>query len=99
MGSRQRDPVRDRIKTLVGGSDPPPEALILDIGSTERLDITSAEMLRELVRTMRSARIDVALAEVRQPVIRMARRSGLAKDVGDDRIFHTIDGAVEALGP
>ena len=91
-------PVRDRIKTLVGGSDPPPEALILDIGSTERLDITSAETLSELVRTMRSARIDVALAEVRQPMIRMARRSGLTEELGDDRIFHTIDGAFEALG-
>jgi hypothetical protein len=28
----------------------------------------------------------------------MARRSGLAKRLGEDRIFHTIDEAVHALG-
>jgi sulfate permease, SulP family len=91
-------PVRDRIKALVGECDPPPRALILDAGANDRLDITGAEMLDELVRTMRSARIDVALADVRQPVIRMARRAGLVTQLGDSRIFHTIDQAVQALG-
>ena len=91
-------PVRDRIKALVGACDPPPRALILDAGANDRLDITGAEMLDELVRTMRSARIDVALADVRQPVIRMARRAGLVTELGDGRIFHTIDAAVQALG-
>ncbi len=90
-------PVRDRIKTLVGSNDPPPKALIIDLGGTDRLDVTSAEMLAELVHTMHSADIGVALADVRQPVIRMARRSGLAKRLGDDRICHTIDEAINAL--
>jgi sulfate permease, SulP family len=89
-------PVRDRVKTLVGMAVPPTNALIIDLGSNERLDITSAEMLTGLVDTMHSAGIDVALADVRQPVIRMARRSGLAKRLGEDRIFHTIDEAVHA---
>ena len=90
-------PVRDRIKTLIGESDPPPKALIVDIGGNERLDITSAEMLTELVQTIRSAGVDVALADVRQPVIKMARRSGLAKRLGEDRICHTIDQAIRAV--
>jgi high affinity sulfate transporter 1 len=90
-------PVRDRIKALVGACDPPPRAVILDAGANDRLDITGAEMLDELVRTMRSARIDLALADIRQPVIRMARRAGLVKELGDSRIFHTIDAAVQAL--
>ena len=91
-------PVRDQIKTLVGSNDPPPRALIIDIGGTDRLDVTSAEMLAQLVQTMHSAGIDVALADVRQPVSRMARRAGLARRLGEDRIFHTIDEAVRALG-
>lgn len=90
-------PIRDRIKTLVGSSDPPPRALIIDIGGTDRLDITSAEMLAELVQAMHSAGIDVALADVRQPVIKMARRSGLLERVGKNRVFHTIDEAIQAL--
>ncbi|HEY6525615.1 MAG TPA: SulP family inorganic anion transporter [Solirubrobacteraceae bacterium] len=91
-------PVLDRIKALVGACDPPPRTLILDFGANDRLDITAAEMLDELVRTMRSARIDVALADARQPVIRMARRAGLVHELGDNRVFHTIDAAVQALG-
>jgi SulP family sulfate permease len=90
-------PVRDRIKTLVGSTEPPPRALIIDIGGTDRLDVTSAEMLTELVHTMHSAGIDVAFADVRQPVIRMGRRSGLLTQVGENRVFHTIDEAVQAL--
>ncbi len=91
-------PVRDRIKTVVGASSRPPKALIIDLGGNERLDITSAEMLSELVHTMHSAGVDVALADVRQPLVRMARRSGLVRRLGGDRIFHTIDEAVQALG-
>ncbi len=91
-------PVRDRIKELVGACDPLPTALILEAGANDRLDITSAEMLTELVRTMHSAGIDVALAEVRQPVADMARRVGLLEQLGEHRIFHTIDEAVQTLG-
>ena len=40
-----RRAVRDRIKKLVGASDPLPRAVILDAGVNDRLDITSAEML------------------------------------------------------
>ena len=47
---------------------------------------------------MRSARVEVALADVRQPVIDMAQRVGLVKQLGENRIFHTVDEAVQALG-
>ncbi len=91
-------PVRDLIKKLVGASDPPPRLLIIDAGANDRLDITSAEMLSGLTQTMRSGGIDVALTDARQPVIEMARRSGLIDQVGEDMIFHTIDEAIHALG-
>jgi high affinity sulfate transporter 1 len=91
-------PVRDRIKTLAGASEPPPRAVIIDAGANDRLDITSAEMLTQLVGTLRSAGIDVGLADARQPVLEMARRSGLEEQLGEHRIFHTIDEAVRELG-
>lgn len=90
-------PVRDRIKQLVGATHPPPKAVVVDAGANDRLDITSAEMLEQLVATLRSAGIDFALADVRQPVIEMARRSGLLAALGENRIFHTADEAVDAL--
>ena len=91
-------PVRDRIKMLVGASSPPPRGLIIDAGANDRLDITSTEMLTELAHTMTSAGIDMALADVRQPVIEMMRRSGLLEELGEGHVFHTIDDAVAVLG-
>ena len=89
--------VRDRIKVLVGSSDPLPRAVILEPSAQDGLDITSAEMLEQLITTLRSAGIDFALADLRQPVIDMARRTGLLETLGENRIFHTIDEAVRTL--
>jgi MFS superfamily sulfate permease-like transporter len=69
--------VRDRIKKLVGASDPLPRALILELTANAGLDITSAEMLEQLIKTLHSAGIDIALADLRQPVVDVARRTGL----------------------
>jgi high affinity sulfate transporter 1 len=89
--------VRDRIKYIVGASDPLPRAVIVEPAANDVLDITSAEMLDHLITTLRTAGIDFALADTRQPVIEMARRTGLLDTIGEDRIFHTIPEAVQAL--
>jgi sulfate permease, SulP family len=90
-------PVRDRIKRLVGHARPIPSAVILDLGATDRLDLTSAEVMDELVHSLRSAAIEVGLADVRQPVVDLARRTGLLDSIGEERVFHTIDEALEAM--
>jgi sulfate permease, SulP family len=90
-------PVRDRIKTLVGACDPVPHAVILDAGAIHRLDITSAEMLTQLTSDLRAAGVDFALADVRLPIIDMARRAGLLTALGQDHVFATIDDAAETL--
>jgi sulfate permease, SulP family len=92
-------PVRDAIKRLVGRQEPPPTAVIVESGAVVDLDITSAEMLKQLVGSLRSAGIELALADVRHPVIELAARTGLLELLGRDKIFHTVEEAVEALGP
>jgi SulP family sulfate permease len=89
--------VRDRVKVLVGSSDPLPRAVILEPSAQDGLDITSAEMLDQLITTLRSAGIDFALADVRQPVVETARRTGLLDTLGEDRVFLTVADAVSAL--
>jgi high affinity sulfate transporter 1 len=88
--------VRDHVKQLVG--EVLPRAVVLEAGANERLDVTSAEMLEELVASLHAAGIDFALADLRRPVIAMLRRTGLVETIGEDRIFHTVDEAVRALG-
>ncbi|MFZ0089563.1 MAG: sodium-independent anion transporter [Solirubrobacteraceae bacterium] len=92
-------PVRDRIKTLVGAADPVPRAVILEAGAIHRLDITSAEMLTQLLCDLRAAGIGFALADVRLPVIDVARRAGLLKQLGPEHVFPTIDEAVQHMAP
>jgi SulP family sulfate permease len=72
--------------------------VILDAGAIDRLDVTSAEMLKELIPALRAGGVDFALADVRLPVIEMAERSGLLELIGQDRIFHTIEQALQAIG-
>ncbi len=90
-------PVRDRIKQLVGISQPPPKALVLEVGSSSRIDITSSEMLIELIAALQSAGIGFALAEVHRDFVAAARRTGLLEELGEERVFHTTDQAVTAL--
>ena len=42
--------------------------------------------------------VDLALADLRQPVVEMARRMGFLEVLGEDRIFPTVGAAVQALG-
>jgi MFS superfamily sulfate permease-like transporter len=83
---------------LVGAAEPTPRAVILDGGANgDRLDITGAETMIDLVNELHAAGIDLAVAEVRLPVLTTARRAGLLSALGENRVFHTIPEALEAL--
>jgi MFS superfamily sulfate permease-like transporter len=89
-------PTRDRIKRLVGTAAQTPRAVILEVGANDELDVTGAETLRELTLTLRSAGIDLALADVRHRVVDMARRTGLLDELGPGHVFRTVDEAIDA---
>jgi hypothetical protein len=61
------------------------------------LDVTSAEILDELVDTLRSAGIALWLADLRGPVLDRARRTGLLRTVGEDQVFRTVEEAIDAV--
>ena len=89
--------VVDKVKQLAGAVDPQPGAVVLDFSPNANLDITSCEKLGELITVLRSAEIDFALAELRKPAREAAARGGVLETLGEDRVFHTIDEAVDAL--
>jgi high affinity sulfate transporter 1 len=91
-------PTRDRIKQLIGARDPLPRAVVLEVGANESLDITTAEILQQLIAALRSADITLALADVRLPVLEMARRTGVLDELGEERVFRIVDQAIDALG-
>jgi len=87
--------IHDRLRDLVRDSRPPPKAVILDMSASDRVDITSIEMLENLVTELKGSDIEVMAAEVHQPVREMALRSGLAHEFNRTQIFPTVDAAVQ----
>ena len=92
--------VCDTVKRLAGASRRRcRRRSIVDFGPNSDLDITSAENLLELVRTLRVRRHRPRAR--RGPSARSsdrARRTGVLDAIGEDHLFHTIDEAVQALG-
>jgi len=89
--------VRDKVKALVAEAEPQPQALILDASAQDVLDMTSADVLKGLVKGLRDQGMVVYAAEVHAPVLEFARRSGLLDGVGTENIFPTVDLAVAAF--
>jgi MFS superfamily sulfate permease-like transporter len=85
----------DRLRGLVNAAEPPPRLLLWDLEVSTELDITSADMLRRLVRELRAGGCDVAFARVRDPVRDAFRRTGLLRLVGEDHVFLTVDDGVD----
>jgi len=89
--------VSDRVLELVETADPKPRAIVFDATALDSLDITSAEMLEKLVTKLRADGIELVVAEVHAPVVAFARRTGLLAQLGEGRIYPTVDAAVRAL--
>ena len=77
--------------------DPPPQAILLDLGASADLDIGTSDMLRDLVSDLRRANIDLLFAQVRGSVRRRMRKTGLFDHIGEDHIFLSVDAAVQSF--
>jgi SulP family sulfate permease len=89
--------VRDQVKSLIGQSVQPPQAVLFDASVQVSLDITSAEVLKGLVKELHDQEIAVYIAEVHTPVVEFSRRTGLLDLIGEDHIYPTVDAAVQAI--
>jgi high affinity sulfate transporter 1 len=86
---------RDRVKAMI--AEARPEAVVLDAAAQDTLDLTTAEMLRGLLRELHAAGIAVYFADVHAPVLAEGRRAGLIDVIGEDHLFPTVDAAVRSL--
>ena len=86
-------PVHDAVLALVE-SAPGTQAVVLDVEATNQMDTTSADSLANLLATLRKRGVDVYLVRVMGPVRRALRRSGLAAELGDDHMWHSISEGV-----
>ncbi len=82
------------IRQVVAKQPTPPNAILIDLGATNDMDVASADMLHDLVSEMRDANIQVLLAQVRGGVRDQMRRMGLMAFVGQGNVFFSVEGAV-----
>lgn len=86
--------LRDHLRALAHAT-PAPRAMLLDLEATTLLDISSADMLAEVVTELKAEGITLLLARVRDPVLEMLRRSGVAALVGEEHIYRMVDQGVQ----
>jgi MFS superfamily sulfate permease-like transporter len=78
-------------------ADPPPQAILLDLGASADLDIGTSDMLQSLISDLRDDRIDLLFAQVRGSVRDRMRLTGLLEHIGAENIYMTVDAAVRAF--
>jgi MFS superfamily sulfate permease-like transporter len=83
-----------QIIEIVAGQEPEPRGVLIDLAATADLDVTTTDMLFELVGDLRSRSIEVLVAQVKGTVRDRLRKTGLMTDLGEDRVYLSIGSAV-----
>ena len=89
---------KDQILDIVATQEPPPHGVLIDLAATADLDVTTTDMLFELVGDLRSRSIEVLVAQVRGTVRDRLRKTGLMDELGEDRVYLSIGLAVNDFG-
>lgn len=88
--------VETQVLSMVEAADPRPTTVILDIGATSDLDVTTADMLLELLRALGELGVSLSLAQVKGQVRDRMRRVALMDAIGANHVFLSVPLAVEA---
>ena len=84
----------DQILDLVAARDPAPHGILIDLAATADLDVTTTDMLFELVSDLEARSIEVLLAQVKGSVRDRLHRTGLMAQIGEDRLYLSLGSAV-----
>jgi high affinity sulfate transporter 1 len=85
-----------RVLEAVASSPTPVRRVVVTAEPVTSVDVTSADMLAELEQTLRASRIELQLAEVKDPVKDKLKRFGLLDQIGTHAFHPTIGAAVDA---
>ncbi len=91
------DTLRDQIRTLVMGSVPPVQAVLLDMEMTTDLDVPGTQMLAELKKDLAQAEAELMLARVRSTARLILDRSEVTAVIGPENFYSEIYAGVLAF--
>ena len=87
---------RQRLSRALAASPTPVRRIVVAAEPVTSIDITSADMLRELEAALRAAGVELYFAEMKDPVKDKLRRFELFERFGDARFHPTVGAAVDA---
>ena len=85
-----------RVLAAVAGSPTPVRRLVVAAEPVTSVDVTAADMLADLDDTLRAAGVELAFAELKDPVKDKLKRFGLFARFGEKSFFATVGEAVHA---
>ncbi len=85
---------RDRALDAVAASPTPVRWLVVGAEPVTSVDVTAADIVEELDRTLHAAGVDLCFAEMKDPVKDKLKRFGLFRRLGEKRFFATVGEAV-----
>ena len=85
-----------QISDRIAATNPPPKAILLDIGATNDLDVASLDTVGEMVEDFRRRGLNVGLVHVRGGVRDRLRKTPAMDTIGADHIFMSIEAGVQA---
>jgi high affinity sulfate transporter 1 len=85
---------KSQIIEIVAGQDPPPRGVVIALAATADLDVTTTDMLFDLLGNFGERSIVVLVAQVKGSVRDRMRRTGLMDELGEDRVHLSIASAV-----
>jgi high affinity sulfate transporter 1 len=91
--------VADDVLRAVAETEPPPRAVVLDLESSNDLDVPACDALEMLAERLADAGIAFALARVHASALDMLERTGALEAVGRAHVFGRVEKAVDALAP
>jgi high affinity sulfate transporter 1 len=91
------DHFKARVRAVVREAREPLRYLLLDAETMPYLDTTGAASLDQLCADLEDKGIAMAVAAAKSPVRTMLDRTGLVRRIGYNRMFPTVESAIEAL--
>ncbi len=86
---------REQVRGLLAGRETPVRAVLIDAEAINNLDTTGAAVLAEFRAELEDAGVELLLARVHHAVRAVLRRSGLEEELGTDRIYLSLQAAVD----
>jgi MFS superfamily sulfate permease-like transporter len=90
------DLFRTRLQEAIANSPTPVRRIIVTAAPVTSVDVTSADVLAELVNTLRTAAIELRFAEMKDPVKAKLKAFELLDRLGTDSFYPTLGAAVDA---